>query len=376
MIRQGAIAVLATALAISSSAIAQNQPRVVKHVTVIKETNKFAGWPANNGMHSWGDEIVVGFTLGTHDDDKLSGHPIKDPRTLRQARSLDGGETWTVEKPSFLDESENEREPTELPAAMNFEHPDFALRFRSQKGSYYYSTDRCKTWNGPYIFPDFGRPGILARTDYIVNGKLDMYVFSTSEKDNGREGWPFCARTTDGGRTWQHVGWIGKQPPIQNYGYAIMPSTVRLDNGAFLSFIRHGGEFNGQRRWWLDTHLSPDQGKSWYKLDQPDINNGGNPAAALKLADGRIVLTYGWRHAPYGLRAMLSSDQGQTWTNEIVLRHDGDSWDIGYPRSVQRPDGNIVTVIYFKDDSSKERYIAATIWNPGIRPQSTDTEVQ
>gem|GEM_PF-4111678 len=43
-------------------------------------------------------------------------------------------------------------------------------------------------------------------------------------------------------------------------------------------------------------------------------------------------------------------------------------WDLGYPRTVQRPDGKIVTMYYFNDASSKERYIAATIWRPG-RPR-------
>jgi hypothetical protein len=210
---------------------------------------------------------------------------------------------------------------------------------------------------------------VLARTDYIVNGKHDMFVFLTSTKENGSEGWPFCARTQDGGKTWEHVGWIGLQPPENSYGYAIMPSTVRLANGAFLSMIRRGGVFDGKKRWWLECFLSPDQGKSWYMLDEPYIDNAGNPASMITLQDGRIALTYGWRHAPYGIRARISDDRGQTWNDEIILRHDGDSWDLGYPRTVQRPDGMCVTLYYFKDKTRKERYIAATIWNPGTREE-------
>ncbi len=128
--------------------------------------------------------------------------------------------------------------------------------------------------------------------------------------------------------------------------------------------IRRSGAFDGTRRSWLECFLSPDEGKSWYLLDEPHIDNSGNPPSMITLQDGRIALTYGWRHAPYGLRARISGDQGQTWGREIVLRHDGDSWDLGYPRTTQRPDGKIVMVYYFKDASSKERYIAATIWDP------------
>jgi hypothetical protein len=60
----------------------------------------------------------------------------------------------------------------------------------------------------------------------------------------------------------------------------------------------------------------------------------------------------------------LSSDDGQTWTDPVVLRDDGGGRDIGYVRSVQRPDGKVVTVYYFQDKLKPERYIAATIWKP------------
>ena len=146
---------LCLGLVVSVSAVAQG-PLTVKNVLVFKETNKFAGWPANNGLWAWGNEMVVGFKVGAFDDDKQGGHPIQDPQTQRQARTLDGGETWTIEKPSFLDENEQEPEPTELNKSMDFKHPDFALKFRSQGSAYYYSTDRCKTWNGPHGFPNFG----------------------------------------------------------------------------------------------------------------------------------------------------------------------------------------------------------------------------
>ena len=58
------------------STVAAAQPRVVENVIVYKEKDRFAGWPANNGIWSWGDEIVVGFTLGWHDDESRRGHPI------------------------------------------------------------------------------------------------------------------------------------------------------------------------------------------------------------------------------------------------------------------------------------------------------------
>ena len=43
---------------------------------------------------------------------------------------------------------------------------------------------------------------------------------------------------------------------------------------------------------------------------------------------------------------------------------DAGTWDLGYPRTVQRLDGKIVTAYYFNDRQQDLRYIAATIWDP------------
>ena len=100
-------------------------------------------------------------------------------------------------------------------------------------------------------------------------------------------------------------------------------------------------------------------------LDQPSINNAGNPATLTRLADGRLAMVYGWRSAPYGIRGRISDDDGQSWSDEFILRQDGASWDIGYPRTVQRADGNCVTIYYYHHSDQLDRNIVGTIWNPG-----------
>lgn len=96
----------------------------------------------------------------------------------------------------------------------------------------------------------------------------------------------------------------------------------------------------------------------------PDTGRG-NPPSLTKLKDGRLALAYGFRAQPYGIRAKLSSDNGETWTDDIILRKDGGNWDLGYPRTVQRPDGKLVTVYYYNNVANAERFIGATIWDPG-----------
>ena len=351
---------------LAASAAGQDGPRVVKHLEVYNQGGRFAGWPANNGIWSWDNEIVVGFTLGYHKE--RSGHTIDPDRESgpRQARSLDGGLTWTIEKPSYVDLNGKQPEATTLLEPVDFSDPDFAARFRLDR--FYYSLDRCRTWAGPFRLPTFGRPGLLARTDYLVEGKRRLTAFVAAQKESGGEGQPLAIRTTDGGLTWELVAWIGRQPP-DGYGYAIMPATVALEGNSYLSMIRRGGLSGGEKRWWLEAFVSPDDGRSWYMLDEPKIDNGGNPATLTRLDDGRIVMVYGWRHDPYGIRARISSDEGQTWSSETILRDDGLSWDLGYPRTVERTDGNLITVYYFNDHSQAERYIAATIWSPGKRKE-------
>jgi hypothetical protein len=63
------------------------------------------------------------------------------------------------------------------------------------------------------------------------------------------------------------------------------------------------------------------------------------------------------------IRAKFSSNNGKTWSKEITP-DDAAAWDIGYPRSVQRTDGKVVTIYYYNDAPHRERFIAATIWDP------------
>ena len=352
-----------TILLLSMMAFSVCAEDLIEHGVVYHEPGRFAGWPANNGIWAWDNEIVVGFTLGYYKENP-SGHDIDSdrPSTTRQARSLDGGVTWTIETPSYLGENGKERPIQAWPGAIDFSRADFAARFRGDR--FFYSYDRCHTWEGPFQLPDFGRPGLLARTDYVVNDSRTLTAFIATEKDGGGEGWPCCIRTEDGGVTWKRVGWIGRQPP-SGYGYSIMPATIRLGEKGYLSMIRRAGVEDGQRRWWLEGYVSPDNGQSWYLLDQPQIDNAGNPAAMVQLEDGRIALAYGWRKAPYGLRARISNDAGQTWGDEIVLRDDGASWDIGYPRMIQRPDGMCLVIYYYQHPDQPEQYIASTLWDPG-----------
>ena len=356
-----------------SGGVQASDAAVGKNVTVCLEEGRYGGWPANHGIWNWGNEILVGFELGYFKASE-ERHAIYRDRFREHllARSLDGGETWTVERPEDLippapekDVTETGMElgptPIECPGNIPFTHPGFALTARRMGGDvgpsrFYYTTDKGFNWEGPFIMPDFGTPGIAARTDYLVEGDREFTMFLTSAKSNSREGQGICVRTTDGGSSWFKVSFIGPEP--EGDEFSIMPSTVRLSPTELYTAVR--------LRKSIDAYRSADNGATWEYVGRPVPDTGrGNPPDLLQLQDGRLALVYGYRAEPYGIRARLSDDRGNTWGDDIVLRADGGNWDVGYTRSVQRPDGKLVTVYYFNDPTRGERYINATIWDPG-----------
>ena len=346
---------------------AEYAPRVVRHQIVYREAGRFGGWPANHGAWAWGDELLVGFESAWHQTQDVKRHQIDRSRSAEScfARSLNGGETWVIERPGVplaVDVAVKRRSALREP--LDFSNPNFALtlRFHDSGPAFFYSSyDRGRTWHGPFDFPDLGTPGILARTDYLVHGPCSLSVFLSARKRDGREGRPLCARTDDGGITWRLVSYIGPEPEV----FSIMPSTVRLEDGAFLTALRVKQDDSHSS---IDAWISHDEGKTWNFLNHPAPATGafsGNPPDLLRLSDGRLCLVYGYRSEPRGIRARLSTDQGRTWSEEFVLRSDAVTHDLGYSRSFQRSDGRIVTVYYYNDGPHSERFIAATIWDPG-----------
>ena len=329
-------------------------------------------------MWSWGNEILVGFSRGTYKDRGSYHHIDHDkPEEHTFARSRDGGLTWAMESPrpqgmlvgtpgmrhGLMPEGVSEERLKNPDTPIDFTHPDFAITIRMENSNngvsrYYLSYNRGTSWQGPFRLPLFDQKGVMGRTDVIINGPRDAFLFLTASKADSREGRVFCARTIDGGLNWRFVSFIGPEP----VGYAIMPSSVRLSKTDLVTTIRR----LDPPKSWIDAYGSTDDGRSWTFLSTPEPDTGeGNPPSLVKLLDGRLCLTYGLRTQPFGIYARLSSDGGKTWSTPIVLRDDGGGRDIGYVRSIVRPDGKLVVVYYYHDRSSPTRYLGATIWDAG-----------
>ncbi len=371
--------------------VTEELPEAVRHVVVYREEGRFAGWPANHGMWSWGDEILVGFSRGYYKDRGPFHHIDKErPEEFKFARSRDGGITWSLEDPQPLGNLAGtagmrhgtmppglaEDQFIELREPIRFDHSSFAMTVRMEnsnngKSRFFYSYDRGKNWRGPYQLPLFDQKGVMGRTDYVVDGSATCTLFLTASKANGREGRPFCARTTDGGLSWKFLSFIGPEP----VGYAIMPSSVRLAPLELITTIRR----QDPPRSWLDAFISRDDGLTWKFLSTPEPDTGeGNPPSLLRLSGNRLCLIYGSRKEPFGIYTRLSSDLGKTWGDALPLRSDAGGRDIGYVRSIVRPDGQVVAVYYYHDRSGPTRYLAATIWDPArsaVTPTPTATAI-
>jgi Neuraminidase (sialidase) len=163
---------------------------------------------------------------------------------------------------------------------------------------------------------------------------------------SAHQSWAF--RSDDGGKTWKRGSVIGD---VHNET-TIFP----LGGKKWLA---------AARREFVELFESTDDCKTWKSLGQVTERNEIN-AHLQKLKDGRLLLTYGRRlKGRFGVAVRLSSDEGKTWDEPMTLVGDLFSADCGYPSSVQRPDGTIVTAYYSNAAPDHQRYhMGVALWNP------------
>lgn len=154
----------------------------------------------------------------------------------------------------------------------------------------------------------------------------------------------------DKGRTWHYSAPVAVDQQV-HFNEASIHETPKGDLVAFL----RTANFQDQ----ACIARSTDRGQSF---QWQGMGFQGHPLQATTLADGRVLLVYGYRHAPFGVRARILNAECTDFASarEIVLRSDGGTTDLGYPWSV-RLDGRRVLVVYYFNVANGPRHIAGTV---------------
>jgi len=186
----------------------------------------------------------------------------------------------------------------------------------------------------------------------LADGRL-LYAGKDLWRAGSRVG---VCESTDDGQTWRWLAEIeprdGDHPDEYHELHA-----VDCGDGRVVVHIRNHNPANKGETLQCE---SADGGKTWNK--PKSIGVWGLPSHLLKLRDGRLVMTYGHRRATLGNQARISTDQGRTWSEPILISGDGSSGDLGYPSTMELGDGTLLTVWYDAMRGSPNAVLRQTKW--------------
>ncbi len=217
------------------------------------------------------------------------------------------------------------------------------------------TSDGGKSWTRPIRVPVSAPHGFIC----LRNGELGYLGKGYDETLNAPAGMVRFAVSADGGFTWTVRGDVGV-PEGETMDSYHEPHVIELKDGTLMGAIRY--HVPQERGGGVDVCLtfSQDGGRHWTLPERMNID--GTPPHLLRHSSGAIVLSYGYRNPGYGQRARVSYDEGRTWSEDIVIRDDGESGDLGYPCSIELRDGSIFTVYYQALPGRKNTSILWSRW--------------
>ena len=210
------------------------------------------------------------------------------------------------------------------------------------------STDGGITWSARY-------PTIVNSPHgptQLADGRL-LYV--------GKQLWTAAKRTgvsesTDDGQTWKWLAEIPARAGDDAKQYHELHAVETADGRLIAQIRNHNAANKGET---LQSE-STDGGKTWTELHS--IGVWGLPSFLTRLRDDRLLMTYGYRRAPFGNQARLSTDGARTWSEPMTISADGASGDLGYPSTVELADGALLTVWYERMKDSPKAVLRQARW--------------
>jgi len=210
------------------------------------------------------------------------------------------------------------------------------------------STDGGMTWSAPYRVPLNSPHGPTPLSDGRV-----LYAGKALWEKSSRVG---VAESTDDGATWRYLADIPTRPgdAVEQYHELHM---VEAANKTLIAHIRNHNPQNERET--LQSE-STDGGKTW-SVPKP-IGVWGLPSHLLRLRDGRLLMSYGYRRKPHGNQVRVSADHGATWSEALTLSNDGMNGDLGYPSTVELGNGELLTVWYELQNGSPRAQLRQARW--------------
>lgn len=356
--------------------------RKVEDIIIYQDAKFYSAFPSI--VRRRDGELIVAFRRAPERralGEKRYSHT--DPNSyLVQVRSSDGGKTWSPE-PELLyahpfGGSQDPcmvqlRDGSIVCASYGWAllNSDFAAGMTNslKHGNFVFlggyvlrSKDGGHLWRGPFVPPHvgadttpdiFGKPVPAYNRGAMCEGKDGRlyWVVAANADTKPRRTETHLLMSSDKGETWTYSCPVATDPNV-TFNETSLYETPK---GDLVAFIRTA-EF--------DDHTviarSTNHGKSFQQWQ--DAGFRGHPHYALRLPDKRVLLVYGYRHAPFGIRARVLDAEctDLAAAEEIVLRDDGGSVDVGYPWATMISKNRVMVVYYF-NLADGTRHIAGTV---------------
>lgn len=215
------------------------------------------------------------------------------------------------------------------------------------------STDRGVTWSVPYRCLVNSPHGPIQLSDgrLLYAGKTLWDVPDAGEAD--RVG---VCESNDDGVTWKWLADLPVRPGDSREQYHELHAVEAADGQIVLQIRNHNKANSGET---LQSE-STDGGKTWSVPHS--IGVWGLPSHLMRLKNGHLLMTYGYRRPPFGNQGRVSTDHGRTWSEPMTISGDGAGHDLGYPSTVELDDGTLLTVWYEAMKGSPRSVLRQATW--------------
>lgn len=342
--------------------------RKLKDILIYRNPRFYSAFPSI--VRRPGGELLVAFRRAP--DRRLQGGHVShtDPNSyLVLVRSHDDGGSWTKEPELIWAHPEGGsqdpcmvqlRDGSILCTSYAWYQMPSQRPYGFLGGYLVRSADGGNSWRGPILPPPvpgvdsvdpFGKPLPSYNRGAMVEGRDGRLYWAVAHKGKYGGNAVSLMISADKGDHWSYSCRIAEDPKI-GFNETSMYETPK---GDLVAFVRTE-KFDDQ----TVIARSTDGGRSF---SWEGAGFQGHPHHLLRLPGDRVWLVYGYRHEPYGIRArVLNAECSDARSaQEIVLRDDGGSEDLGYPWATLLPGGRILSVYYFNLDPDGPRVIAGTI---------------